>query len=258
MIEIRDLRCGYNGVPLCSAFSADIQEGEIVCILGPNGVGKTTFFRTMQGLLPAVSGRVLVCGEKIGPMQNRGKIAKYISYVPQNHRQPFSYTAFEMILMGRAPYVSTFREPSREDEQKCRRIMELLGIEELADHRYSQLSGGEQQMVLIARAMVQEPKFLMMDEPTSNLDFGNQARVLSRIQELSRMGIGILMITHTPDQAFFFNSRTILFGRNGNVSEGITDVVLTEQSLTRAYGVPVRLFAFQDGGETYIHCTPQL
>ena len=196
MIEIRDLRCGYGGVPLCDAFSADVHKGEIVCILGPNGVGKTTFFRTMQGFLPAVSGSVSVCGEQIGPIQNRSKIAKYISYVPQSHRQPFSYTAFEMIMMGRAPYISTLREPASEDERKCQSIMELLGIEELADHRYSRLSGGEQQMVLIARAMVQEPEFLMMDEPTSNLDFGNQTRVLSRIRELSNMGIGILMITH--------------------------------------------------------------
>jgi iron complex transport system ATP-binding protein len=255
-IEVKDLSCGYGAKVLLEGLNLILSRGEILCILGPNGVGKTTFFKTIQGFLKPITGEVYINNTLLSRLSRR-ELAQLIAYVPQVHGHPFSYSARDMVLMGRTPYLNTLSAPGKRDYAVCREVMEQLGIAHLADRCYSQLSGGEQQMVLIARAMAQEPTFLMMDEPTSNLDYGNQMHLLRQMSTLRDTGLGIMMITHSPDQAFFCADNVALFYRDRRVQAGATATVLTEDSLKEAYGITVDLFRNKNSaGEVVTTCSP--
>ncbi len=161
--------------------------------------------------------------------------------MPQIHGNPFPYSVRDIVLMGRASHLRLFAEPGRSDYRRCDEILEKLDILYLKDKLYSEISGGEQQMTLIARALVQEPEFIMMDEPTSNLDYGNQIQVLKRVVELKNSGKGVVMITHSPDQAFLCADEAVLFFRDGSVVSGEVRDVLTEENISRLYGVEIEI-----------------
>ncbi len=256
-IELKALRCGYHGRPLTDGIDAVFSAGQVSCILGPNGVGKTTLFRTVQGNLPPVDGQVLIDGKPPADYDKR-MMADKIAYVPQVRSQPFAYSAFNMVLMGRVSHLKLFSSPGQIDREIAYETMEQMGIAHLAAKNFTQLSGGEQQMVLIARALAQQPKFLMMDEPTSNLDYGNQMQVLRQILMLSHeKGIGIIMITHSPEHAFLSSDQVVLFFRNGKISIGNTEQTLTSDSLRQAYGIPVEICQVQNAaGISVTACVP--
>ena len=253
---IENLACGYGGRALVEGLSFQIVPGQVVCLLGPNGVGKTTFFRTVQGFLPPIRGQVLLGGQPLGQISKR-ELARHVAYVPQARGQAFAYTVYDMILMGRAAFISSFSAPGKTDHAVCREVIRQLGLEHLSGRLYTQISGGEQQLVLIARAMAQRPQFIMMDEPTSNLDFGNQALVLEEITRLSRQGLGIMMITHTPEHALLYADKAVLFRKGQPALIGPPAQTLTEASLFETYGVQVR-FATAEGpaGEPLTTCIP--
>jgi iron complex transport system ATP-binding protein len=169
-----------------------------VMALGPNGCGKTTLFRTILGLLPRQGGSVRLDGHDLATLSRRD-VAQRIGYVPQAQAGYFPFTVREMVLMGRTAHLSLFATPSPRDDAVAERMLDTLGMLHLADHRYTEISGGERQLALIARALTQEPKLLVMDEPTANLDFGNQLLVLDRIGTLARQGMAIILSTHDPD-----------------------------------------------------------
>ena len=258
IIKTSGLACGYNGASLTEEIGITFESGQVSGILGPNGVGKTTFFKTLLGYLKPVAGKVEIDGRDLGQWQRRD-LAKKIAYVPQARSQPFAYSAYSMVLMGRAVYLKSFSSPGKKDHEICRRTMERLGIAHLASKNYSQLSGGEQQMVLIVRALVQEPAFLMMDEPTSNLDYGNQVQVMKQILRLKEQGIGIVMITHSPEHAFLCSDQVALFYRNGKVRIGLTKSVLTQSGLREAYGIKVKVMdVVGDDNDRTTVCVPFL
>jgi iron complex transport system ATP-binding protein len=162
-----------------------------------------------------------------------------VAYIPQDHTPSFPFTAFEVVLMGRTPQLGALSAVTRHDKAVVERVMDELHIGHLAKRDYTQLSGGERQMVLIARALAQEPCFLVMDEPTASLDFGNQARVLARIQALAKGGLGVIMTTHDPNQAFLLGGLVACMGRDASFTMGEVGAVVTQERLSALYDVRV-------------------
>ncbi|MDR3599797.1 MAG: ABC transporter ATP-binding protein [Desulfosporosinus sp.] len=257
-LVVKNLACGYGDRVVISNINLVVEAGEIVCILGPNGVGKTTFFKTIQGFLSPKDGEVLLDGEAIRAWDKK-RLARALAYVPQTHSPPFPYKVRDVVVMGRTAHLNMFSVPGKEDYRLGEEIMEKLGIAHLVNKIYSQISGGERQMVLIARALVQQPKLLMMDEPTSNLDFGNQVKVLQQIINLSRENIGIIMTTHFPDHAFLCSTKVALFERDNRFTYGTAEEVVTEESLKAAYSVNVKMTEVENRhGVKLKICTPML
>lgn len=241
ILELHDLVCGYRpGKPVVGPLSFSVSEGEVVCLLGPNGIGKTTLFKTVLGLLTPLSGRVSVCGRDSRKFSIK-EFARAVAYVPQSHTPPFPYTVRDIAVMGRNPNMGEFSSPKREDFDKADEALALMGIGNLAGREYTEISGGEQQLALIARALAQEARLLVMDEPTSHLDYGNEMRVLAQVARLSRLGYTIIMITHTPGHAFLCADRVVAVGREGFFACGTPDEVMTEENLKTVYGVDIRL-----------------
>lgn len=237
-IEVKNLNFSYGERQVLHDICFRVDQGEFLSILGPNGVGKSTLFRCVLGLLSGYTGEVLVDGINARSFSVR-EAAKHIAYIPQSSRSIFNYSVFDIVLMGRTSGLSTFRSPKKADTDKCRWALEKIGISHLEQRCFHRLSGGEQQLVLIARALVQDAPCLMLDEPTANLDFGNQMLVLEQARRLAREGYTVVQTTHHPEQSYMFSDR-ILAIQNGRVlTEGTPEQVLTEQTMRALYGVDV-------------------
>jgi iron complex transport system ATP-binding protein len=258
MLDVRDLDIGYGTTEIGAGLTLGVKSGDILCLLGPNGCGKTTLFRTLLGLLPALSGQVLLGGKPI-TAQSRAEIARRIAYVPQAHAPPFPFEALEVVLMGRTARLGTFGQPGRQDRDAALNAMRQLGIGDLAHRDYSRLSGGQRQLVLIARALAQETPLIVMDEPTASLDFGNQAQVLARIKALSGeaadSGRGVILSTHDPDQAFALDARVVLLKDGRTHAQGSANDVLTGTNLSHVYGIPITVETTGSGRKV---CLPSL
>lgn len=252
MLEVRELAFGFPGRTVGRDVSFALGKGEVMCVLGPNGGGKTTLFRTLLGLLPAHSGTILFAGDPLETL-SRGEVARRVGYVPQGHSAYFAFTVREFVLMGRTAHVGAFASPSRNDLAVVSRVLASLEIEHLADRPVTQVSGGERQLALVARALAQEPRLLVMDEPTASLDFGNQVRILQRIRNLSGNGIAILFSTHAPDHAFLAATRVLLLAEGRALGIGAPQEVIRADTLERLYGVSVQVLPLPGGGHT---CLP--
>lgn len=238
LLSVRNLCCGYAGAPVLENVSFDVHAGELTVMLGQNGVGKTTLFKTILGLLPAISGEVLLAGE---PYAGTGPAARRIAYVPQAHTPAFPFTVAEIVLMGRTPRISAFSTPSDTDRELVTKTLDELGLLHLAERPYTEVSGGERQLILVARALVQEPDILVMDEPAASLDIGNQAKLLRLLKDLTqKRALGVLMTTHNPDHALLVADSVLLFSQGGCIHGSAADV-LTEENLSHAYGTPVAI-----------------
>ncbi len=242
LLQARGLSAGYGRQAVILDVTLDIAQGEILCLLGPNGSGKTTLLKTLLGLLPPLSGDVWILGESVAGW-SRNAFARNVGYVPQAHDDVFPFTVADIVLMGRAARVRPFATPSPYDRQVVIRCLETLGISGLAHRIYTAISGGERQLVLIARALAQEPVLLVMDEPTASLDFGNQIRVLEHIERLRRDGIAVLMTTHQPAHALRCADRVALLGDGCMVAIGPPAATATNAHLARLYGVPEEAIA---------------
>ena len=253
-----DLACGYKGKPVLEHVNLSVETGGITCLLGPNGVGKTTLFKTLLGFLPPITGSVRVDGCDRSQM-SRKQFARKVSYVPQTHEPPFSYPVLDMVLTGCVSHLGPLEQPQRADFERAARVLDELGIAHLAHRSYTEVSGGEQQMALIARALMQDARILMMDEPTAALDFGNQVAVLSCIKGMAQRGHGIVMTTHNPDHAFLCATNAVLITREGRIISGAVDDVVTEENLRAAYGIDVRIMSTEGpDGEPLKTCVPTL
>jgi iron complex transport system ATP-binding protein len=254
MLAVRDLAFGFPGRTIGSGVSFSLAQGEVMCVLGPNGGGKTTLFRTVLGLLPSHGGEITIGGKSLGAMR-RGEIARLAGYVPQGHSAYFAFTLREFVLMGRTARIGAFSSPSRADAQIAERTLESLGIAQLAGKAVTEISGGERQLALVARALAQEPKLLVMDEPTASLDFGNQVRVLERIAALAGTGISILFSSHDPDHAFLGAKQALLLGEGRALAIGAPEEVVRSETLERLYGVSIRILETENGQRA---CLPAL
>jgi len=253
MLEARRLGYGYPERPVGRALELALAAGEVLCVLGPNGGGKTTLFRTLLGLLPAQEGEVLVQGSPLEALA-RAEIARRIGYVPQGSGAPFAYTVHEHVLMGRTAHIGLFAAPGRADRDAADRAIEALGIGALSARVLTELSGGERQLAMIARALAQGARALVLDEPTASLDFGNQVRVLRQLRRLAAEGYAIVFSTHDPRQAFLAASRVLLLAHGGVLRQGAPADVVTPENLRAVYGVDVRIAAV-DGARA---CLPVL
>lgn len=255
-LEAKNLDFGYRSHRVGSDVSLSIDAGEVLCLLGPNGSGKTTLFKTLLGLLPAQGGAVTMDGADLRN-KTRDEVARTVSYVPQAHAAFFPFTVREVVLMGRTSHMGVFSSPSRHDCEVAQAAIDRLRITPLADSIYTRISGGERQLTLIARALAQEARVVVMDEPTANLDFGNQVRVLQHIQSLAKSGIAVLLSTHDPDQAFLCANRVAMLHEGRLAHLGAPDEVITSQSLKQLYGVDVAVTSvpLEGGGERRV-CIP--
>lgn len=227
--------------------SLEVEPGKIVVLLGPNGAGKTTLLHCMMNLLNPSGGTVSIGGRDIKDLSAR-ELAGKVAYVPQTHEPSFDYSVMDFVMMGRAPRFSAFGHPDKGDQRRCMEILEELGIDSLADHSYIQISGGERQQVMIARALAQEPEFMLFDEPTAHLDFGNQQRALTLIHKMAQRGHGVLMTSHHPDHALMIGDIAALLQKNGSLESGKTQEIITEARLAEVYGTPLRLIEIEELG----------
>lgn len=257
-LAVSGLACGYRGKAVLEGIDLAVSQGEVVCLLGPNGVGKTTLFRTMLGMLAPIEGKITLDGEPRSGFGRRA-FAQLVGYVPQTHEPPFPYTVRQIVEMGCAARLDLFGIPGKTERERATAAMRELGIERMADKPYTQISGGERQMALIARALMQDAPILMMDEPTAALDLGNQVAVLRTIERLAHEGHGVLMTTHNPDHAFLVATKVALILQDRSVVCGGVDEVLTPFNLQRAYGVDVRVLEEpDDAGGIVRACAPSL
>jgi iron complex transport system ATP-binding protein len=217
-----------------------IEEGQIFSIIGPNGAGKSTLLNCITNLLQLNTGEIFIDGKLIKEL-DRKTIAKNIGYVPQTHNATYGYSVRDFVVMGRAPHISIYRMPSNEDFVKTDAAIESMGIAHLADRPYTDISGGERQQAMIARAIVQEPKIIIMDEPTSALDFGNQLKTIRMIKDLSKRGFAIIMTTHNPDHAIMLEDTVGILDRSGHLTVGPSKDTITEEMLSLVYKTDVKI-----------------
>lgn len=225
-----------KNVPVFQNIHFSVDSGEILAILGPNGAGKTTMLRCITGMLRWREGASLLDGEPIHTMPER-KLWQKMAYVPQAKAASSAYTAFETVLLGRSSRLNVFSAPGQADLEKAKEVMELLGIAHLMDKKCSAISGGELQMVLIARALASEPQVLILDEPESNLDFKNQLVVLDAMSRLAQKGMACIFNTHYPAHALQRADKSLILSRGGGYVFGSTASVVTEENIRRAFGV---------------------
>jgi iron complex transport system ATP-binding protein len=242
MLEARGLGYGYPGRAVGRDLNLALGAGEVLCVLGPNGGGKTTLFRTLLGLLEAQAGEVRLQGEPLDALP-RGEVARRMGYVPQGHTAQFAFTVRDVVLMGRTAHVGLFAAPGAADRAAAERAIEALGIGELAERVVTELSGGERQLAMIARALAQGARLLVLDEPTASLDFGNQVRVLRELRRLAADGYAVVFSSHDPGQAFLAASGVLLLVRGGALRQGTPEDVITADNLRQVYGVDVRVTA---------------
>ena len=224
-----------------------LEKGEILCVLGPNGAGKTTLLNCMAGLLKPEAGQVCLCGRDLSKMKEK-EIARLAGYVPQLHTPAFDYRVLDFVLMGRAPKTGTFSRPTADDEKMCMDVLDSMGIVHLADKSYQNISGGERQQLLIARAIVQEPEVVLFDEPTAHLDYGNQHRVLKRVKKMAEDGFSVIITTHNPDHALLLNDKAAIVSRDGSIIQGSCQEIITEERLSKVYDIDLKLRYIEELG----------
>jgi len=246
ILSAKEIGFAYPGrnKPIFQSVSLEIAAGEILCVLGPNGVGKSTLLRCLAGLSRPTSGHVLLDHEPIGSL-SRAEIAKWLALVPQSYETVFAFPVRTVVEMGRAPHLGWLESPGTEDRESALRALRALGVEHLADAAYSEISGGERQLVQIARVLVQAPKLMILDEPTAHLDFANQARFLALLRRLARDGLAVMFTTHAPDHALALADHTLVLSPRNPPLAGPTRKVLTERVLSQTYGVPVHVVNFE-------------
>lgn len=237
-IAAENLSIGYRDRLVGSGISISLRQGESLALLGPNGGGKTTLLKTLLGLLAPRAGEVTLGGHPLASISVRER-ARRIGYVPQVHTGTFAFSVETVVLMGRTAYGSLFAQPGEKDHAIAARMLDRLGIAHLAQRSYTEISGGERQLVLLARALAQEPQFVVLDEPTASLDFGNQGKVLREIEALTGAGLGVLFTTHDPNHALRAAHRVCLLRAGKIVAEGKTSAVLTRDNLEALYDAAV-------------------
>jgi iron complex transport system ATP-binding protein len=234
----RDLTIGYSDRVVGRGLNVALAQGEVLALLGPNGGGKTTLLKTLLGLLAPLAGEAAIDGRSLATYSVRER-ARHIAYVPQLHTPTFAFTVEAVVLIGRTAHGSLFARPSAHDREVARQSLVRFGIDHLSQRPYTMISGGERQLVLLARALAQEPQFIVLDEPTASLDFGNQGKVMREIRALSAAGHGVLFTTHDPNHALRAADRAYLLRAGERIAEGRVAEVLTKTQLEELYRAPV-------------------
>ncbi len=250
-LAARDLSIGYRDRVVGRALDVSLAQSEVLALLGPNGSGKTTLLKTLLGILAPLAGAALIDGKPIAAY-SASERARRIAYVPQSHVPTFGFTVETVVLMGRTAHGNLFSAPSAHDRLVAGRALERFGIAALRERPYTMISGGERQLVLLARALAQEPQFIVLDEPTASLDFGNQGKVMREMRALAAAGHGVLFTTHDPNHALRAADRAFLIRDGERVAEGSVRDVLTRARLESLYGAPVETLTDASGATAFL------
>lgn len=245
-IEAKCVRFSYGKNEILHGMDFAAQKGQLIAVLGPNGAGKSTLFRCLLGLYHSYQGSITIEGREVKNMQPR-EIAAKVAYIPQTHTPTFHYTVLEMVLMGTTHRVRGLQSPGTKEVAIAREALAQVGIADMENRSYGRLSGGEQQLVLIARALAQQTELLIMDEPTSSLDYGNQLRVMQRVRALARQGYTILLSSHNPQQALLFSDRILALHDGVICADGTPEKVITPELLETLYSIKTRLAEAEEG-----------
>lgn len=237
-LAAQGLAYGYPGKPVGRDIDLALEGGTVLALLGPNGHGKSTLLKTLLGLLPAQGGRVTL-GERPLETISLTERARALAYVPQSHAGTFAFSVSEVVLMGRTAHGGLLSAPSARDRAIASEMLERFALGRLAATPYTQISGGERQLVLIARALAQEPRFVILDEPTASLDFGNQGKVMAEIRALAAAGLGVLFTSHDPNQALRYADEVLLLRDGLAQASGPAAELLTTARLEALYGTSV-------------------
>ena len=243
--RVENICGGYGKREIVHDISFTVEAGEALCILGPNGCGKSTLLRLLLHFISKTSGKIYYRNMDIDSM-GRKRFAQVFSYIPQSDRMQFPYTVLEMVTMSRTCHISSLALPQKVDTQTAYECLEKLRISHLANHFYNMLSGGQRQLVLIARALCQETCVMLMDEPTASLDFANQQLICEAIRLLTEKGKIVVLTTHSPSQPFALASKVLLMNEGYQVGFGEPAGVLTDQSLESVYGLPMEVVSVTD------------
>ena len=252
-IEVKNLGFAFGDNQVLKGLDFTIPDKTLVNVLGHNGAGKTTLFKCLLGLYRNYTGTILVNGKDMRSLSVRQR-AKEIAYIPQSHSSVFDYDVIDVVLMSAASDVGYIGQPKAEHKERAYAALEKVGIENLAKRPYTQISGGEQQLTLIARAIAQNAKTIIMDEPTSALDYGNTVRVLSCVRELSSEGMSIIQSTHQPDHAFLYSDSVLVIHEGELYAYGDPKDVITRELVGTIYGVDVEVTSLY--GDKVRVCVP--
>ncbi len=247
IISLDKLRFGYghDQHTVLNDLSLEIPPGAITAILGPNGAGKTTLLHVILGLLPPRAGQVLLDG-KPQPTLSRREMSRLIGLVPQAEYIPFDFSVLEYVLLGRSPYLGMLEMPSDEDYRVATEVLQSLGLADLQQRAVTEISGGERQMVMLARSLAQQPRILLLDEPTSHLDLSNKSRLLRVLRQLAERGVTVVFTTHDPEAAIAIAQYLIMMRDGRTLASGSLADVLTADNLIATYGTPIRLVHVDD------------
>ncbi len=275
-ITVENLTLSYEKNLVLNNINLSIKKGSVVTLVGPNGCGKTTLLKIINGFLRQNKGTVYIDSKNIEEIADR-ELARILGHVSQMHKSSFPFSVLDVVLTGRMPYISMFSTPGKKDLEKACNVLEFMGIAHFAQRPYTQISGGERQLVMIAKALAQEPDFLLLDEPTSFLDLKNQIHVLKTIINLARIrNITVLMTLHEPNHALLFSDEIILlrklhglengkfanrhkqspadspekeripvFSEENIVSSGAPEKVMTPEKIKEAYGIDVEILEYK-------------
>ena len=252
-LDIRDLVFGYRDNGVLKGLSLTIGDGEVVSLLGRNGAGKTTLLRLIAHFIKPQGGTITIDGKPVGDMKLQER-ACCMAYIPQISRSAFPYSVRTSILMGASNRLPFFRTPGRAEEEAVDRIIGLLGIEKLAGRNMENISGGERQLVLIARALLQNARLLILDEPTSFLDYSNQIMVLEKIGELAARGYSCIYSTHNPELALMHSTRVVVMDGGVIRFDGVPEALVGNDVLSEVYGRKIDVIRTERGN---IVCVPQ-
>lgn len=245
-LRVRRLAFAHPGRTVLEGVDLDLVSGEVLSLLGSNGAGKSTLLRLLLGLLRPDRGEVRLAGRALATYP-RSELAQHLAYVPQAHAALFPYTVRDLVLMGRLPVHGMFKAATPRDRAAADLAMEQLGVAHLAARPCTELSGGERQLVLIARAVAQGARFVVLDEPAAGLDYGNQMRLLLRMRLLATQGYAVLQTTHQPEHALLVSTRVALLERGRIVDDGSPRAVVTAAAIERLYGIAVAAFHSEQG-----------
>ena len=244
-IEVRNLSFSYGEREILHDISFSVGEGEYLSILGSNGVGKSTLFKCMLGLLKGYSGEITIDGTNISEM-SISQLSKCIAYIPQYTSPTFNYSVEDIVLMGTTAGSSPFRTPKAEEMKRVDAALEKTGISSMRNRCFHHLSGGERQLVIIARALAQNARILMLDEPTASLDFGNQMLVLRQSRALANEGYTIIQTTHNPEHSYLYSDRIVALKNGSILAAGTPDNVIREDIISRLYGLNVKISSLEN------------
>lgn len=244
-LEVEQVRGGYGGGDVVKGVSCHADRGDILCLVGPNGCGKSTLFRLLLGILPISGGTIRLDGREVGTLSPR-ELASRIAYIPQYHTPIYAYTVLDVVVMGRAARFSAFEGPKAADREAAFDALEKLNAAHLANRKYTSLSGGQRQLILIARAICQSAGILVLDEPAANLDYANHQLLMEVVADLAQKGYCVVMSTHSPEHPASISTKVLLMQEGRVAAFGRPEEVITPEHLQAVYGIEIDVVTVHD------------